>query len=95
MHLRGPKSGLLTRGDLETVLGLFPGTISFLLQEEKVPMWGLCLPKPSGLHLNHVIWAVYCEKISSAPTSLHTAPGAPRLGFPESLGMVQALKLSC
>lgn len=70
-------------------LGLFPGIVSVFLQEAHV---GPLLS--SGLHLKHVIRAISCKEISSAPTSLHSPPGVQGLGFPERLGMVQALRQS-
>lgn len=96
IRLRGSKSGLRTsrRMDLR-VFGVYSQEPpQFFCGREKVLMWGLCLPKSNGLHWEHVIRAVSCKEISSAPTSLHSPPGAPGLGFPESLGMVQALRLS-
>lgn len=73
-------------------LGLFPGIVSVFLQEAEGAHVGPLLS--SGLHLKHVIGAISCKEISSAPTSLHSPPGVQGLEFPESLGMVQALRQS-
>ena len=94
IHLRGPKSGLLTnRGwtlwSLEDYL--FSGVVSVLQKEgEDAHVRPLGKgPKSRGLHLKHVIWVVSCKGVSSAPISPQSPPEVP--GFPERLGMVLAL----
>lgn len=98
IHLRGPKSGLLTnRGwtlwSLEDYL--FSGVVSVLQKEgEDAHVRPLGKgPKSRGLHLKHVIWVVSCKGVSSAPISPQSPPEVP--GFPERLGMVLALWLAC
>lgn len=98
IHLRGPKSGLLTnRGwtpwSLEDYL--FSGVVSVLQKEgEDAHVRHLGKgPKSSGLHLKHVIWVVSCKGVSSAPISSQSPPEVP--GFPERLGIVPALWLAC
>ena len=98
IHLRGPKSGLLTnRGwtlwSLEDYL--FSGVVSVLQKEgEDAHVRPLGKgPKSRSLHLKHVIWVVSCKGVSSAPISPQSPPEVPR--FPERLGMVLAMWLAC
>lgn len=88
ISLRGPKSGVgvWTPWCFGYFLSLFSKAVSVLLREEKVPTWGLRLPKSSGLHLKHVMWALLARGFHQLPPA-RTSRRSARVGVSSEAGV--------